>query len=1524
MRQLFPPLQPSNTRFIFRNVNRSTDKDVTGTIADDIEAAIEAHTGTQLEGLRESIVRDHIKKDILPRMPDSSTPLPIDTFHAGPGGHLALRARPGSSGNIIRHFQEGKHEALFQGEIEPIPKDKSGQAKLNYHMWLKVKIRDVATGKILGDGWMSGEYLQGDLKDMVEPEPPVIEPPAPTPAATPAPTPAPTAAPAPPVDTRAGSHIVSATRTHGRIAPLPNQQFDQTIERDLGSDYLMESFKQGSIEALLKALEVIPVAQRPDILGAFFDKLGMADPAKAAAAMAQLNDVLARDRGPLEAQVAAGYDEKIAKAPNPDARSFWEAQKAFFEVSQGTLSPVQAQQKMREAYNQAKHLTLSNLTPEEQAMQAELITKLENYMRQALAMDMIQTVGNNIATGLEEQTELAKLVELAKTNPAEVERRLTNEGFWEMKDNDHEVAFAVNNINSALQYLIAYKYPEDIAAGVVIANPIRHYIQELTANGGVITSTPTWPTPIPSFINFARELELFNDYNSGDEDMGHGSIWNNFDGSRVALGNSYETEGGAFEAGIENINEIGHGIYGLSDEIFGSPNLFEHKGTLGAVDRLNIEKIRNAYANGHYDEARTLAIELIQNRLSAPTQTEINTRRNELLAKKGNKIRAQVRENLLNQDPPVDPSTNIAALHIPKSDGSGDHTDLDELISDKARVVLNDTAVIQLYGEKAANLSTAGLSEHETLAVNILNDINGTGIFDMAAENADWAASIAKTITEIIIIEIATAGTATFIAGAAGVARASHYANNGTRALRFSRGLNTQINGAAFGHTLGQRLLAGTRVGNSISRPVRYAAEGTSIGARSLRLGLHSTAFVEGQHLLHGNLVNPLSAEGAYEIGAIAMTFGVLGGTQRFMRGQSGLLGRTPLAGRYINSLSRSIGTNTQRLAQVNRLGYAGASSLEFGSEVLALHYLASFQETSAVYLHDLTGGAVGFTENQRQAMEETDAWRRWGHEAGVVLGLRTWRATNEALQRTGGEPIPLGRFLSRRTAEAKSPAERGATLVKEFKSLRSEHQLELRNVMGRRERLIREQANKTEAGQRLSNEKQTELVDLNTKVEFLEARIASIDASLAKADLGIGRVRLPSQAEVAELARSGTNLARQSLGLIKEGSVSIRDFIRSTAKNLSPTTKAEANNIVNRASRLLPIREKLGQVFSLVSKAGRERARLYKAEAKILENYTLGVKNLNEANRALKAEKVKAPSVRNSDKIERLTLAREVALTKARDARDAYHDAVQKSVNNDLGLVRKDIATFQAEISTLPANGARAVELQAKVNQLRKIETQLQAERSTRTGESTEPLTEPIVVEPAKAKAKPAPRTPEANRLLSRQLSLNNATPESPLTKTFETNTATTLKHQGRSTGVQVRVNENSSDPAAIGTYTLKLTNSYFNSARRNETTNLRRGETKEIELLNQTLVIRRTGSQIEIHLRPKQNYTVEGLETFTFEVGRTYRVPSAPGQPAARGTFARQEGGNLIFSNQGREVEITKTRIDELVIAGRVSLVD
>jgi len=600
---------------------------------------------------------------------------------------------------------------------------------------------------------------------------------------------------------------------------------------------------------------------------------------------------------------------------------------------------------------------------------------------------MVKTAQNTLLTTFDDYEGLDEFMKLPDS---EKRASLRNEGFSNNADRDYEVAFASSNIHQALMYLIQYQYPIDIDAGVKIDNPVDFYMNHLRTTGGGILKPATAPNPPPLFTDFKEELRLFEEYQSGNEHMGQSSWTNGWTGDKEVM---FEKEGGLLAG---------------SASVFASKDLMNDgaggRAELGAAEKLLLSKIENAEKNGHFQEARALCIEILKKQLDKRTtpaalMTEIAKLEYDIDKKEGSKIRAQARlgveaerDKLIKSGQPIPPSIATPGAMM-------------ATIDTIAKTQIKESAIIEAYGTITDGMdpNDPGLSTLEKSAVQTMHSLNGKG-WKLSAENADFAGSLAKTITEIIMIEVVTAGFASFAGGALGVnaGRATAAAEG---AAHGSRALGLQRYGFAAGSRLRTALFGAGAAPGRIGRAAEYMA-GSTRGATALRTTLHATTFVEMQGALNGEFVEPWSAEGATQIAMMASTFYGLGKMQQFMRGTTraaGNIGRLPAGAAparidrlMLGGVSRRIGRSLADLEARGTAGKIAVSGIEIGSEIGGFYALGAIQEEAAVLAHELTGGAIGFSQTQKEAMQETDGWRKFAAIAAPVLGLRTWRAVKE------------------------------------------------------------------------------------------------------------------------------------------------------------------------------------------------------------------------------------------------------------------------------------------------------------------------------------------------------------------------------------------------------------------------------------------------------------------------------------------------------------------------------------------------
>jgi|GEM_PF-5527633 len=817
-----------------------------------------------------------------------------------------------------------------------------------------------------------------------------------------------------------GLHKAVATREPtGRVATVEHQQYDEHLKQDLSSSILSDNYKLLGVEGLLISLDKMPRDKREKALGDFMTELGKRNPAEAGKLAQSLISTIDGSRTDLATDVIAIYDAKINDpATSRDEKALWEAQKISILFAQGTITQEDAQDKLREMYLKLKTLNPTTLSPELKEMQEKTLEATEKLLRQSTALDMVKTAENTLTTTFDDNENLDEFMKLPTSEQV---ASLRNDGATNNLDRDYEVAFSTSQIHQALMYLIQYKYPVDIDSGKKIDNPVDYYMNELKTSGGGMLKPAGAPLSPPSFVDFASELRLFEKHQEGGEHMGQSSWTNGYRGDK------------------EVFMEGNNGLIEGSKEIFGRKLLLNNNpggnvddlSGLGAVERLLVAKIENAEKNGHFDEARALCIEVIKKQLDKKTsvpamQAEVAKLEYEMDKKEGSKIRAQARLGLEAQKERFEKNNPGAPLPAPLASPGAMMSTIDNITKSQ----LKEAAIIQAYGNLADSMdqNDPSLSTIEKVAVKNLQSLNGKG-WKLSAENAEFAASITKTVVEIVAIEIGTAGGASFIRGLARATTTARVGAGGERTLAASRALTAQrfgvserLRSAGFrlSTSVQNSFLGRNRVtaalGRGFVRTENYLADASTWHARGAQTILHGATFVEMQGALNGELVNPLSADGAYQIGMMAGTFYGLGKMQQFMRGETAAARRVAalptgarasridqlLGGGVSNRIAQTLdrisgtvrtpGTTVLAPGATGVLRRATVSGIEIGTEIGGFYALSDIQEALGVQAYELTGGKVGFSQTQREAMQETDGWRKFAAIAAPVLGLRTWR----------------------------------------------------------------------------------------------------------------------------------------------------------------------------------------------------------------------------------------------------------------------------------------------------------------------------------------------------------------------------------------------------------------------------------------------------------------------------------------------------------------------------------------------------
>lgn len=852
----------------------------------------------------------------------------------------------------------------------------------------------------------------------------------------------------------------------GGIVPSA-EHFNEQIDVKAASSKLMESYTLTGIVALVSGLNKIPENQRQAVLDEVFKQMGEKDPVKAFALM---KEVIKYEREGREEQLLKGLQEKIEKAPTENEKNYWHIQLALFEMGQidekgkPKLSNAESQEKMREVLRLYSELLIDALPDEVQEMAKEQKEYLETTMRRNIAADMVETATLSLEAMMKNKKDADTYVEtsfesLKKESRADIADDLDN---W--YDSDAEVYMSASHVFEALRLLITHQYPKD-AKTEEIQNPIEHYYNKLM--NGQITEikleegesavvndclkdnpeTVVGPQSIDLkalFVDMQKEKNLYEQYQNGEERLGEDGMynaivdtrdkvfgalgvpkggWRTFAGYATALiggpltisfsvpqalGDAFsdnrdtflETNEGGFIQNSGKMFPKNGQLYELMKDVQGDAE------NMGAVEKLQIEKIKQLLIMQHYDEARLLCMSILQDRLDEKLKMRPETMSketelfNSLKEDYGEKINAQVRLQLSQQG--IDDKSFEAK---PMLRPSGEpYKNLDEYINDRVEAILQQKAYIKVQSLNAEEGFTEDdvnkFTAYEKQAYDLLAELDGHGWWDMKEENADIAKVITQTVVEIAIIELVTWGAGTEVSAALA---ASRFAGIGLRVAEFAARV--------------------PRIGGAL---VRIGEYGSTIGGSLAR----ATLFVEAQSAMHGRLVNPASADGAYQIALMAATLGVAGKAQQFMRGTT--VGARALAegvpeglarfspARPLHELSLQFGRVNSWLLSKGKIGTGAASALEVGGEIGALQMLHYAEQEATTNLDDITkflkleeAGLIDKETSERikqyalyrQAIKDPSTWSSFAHTAGIVLGLRGGKAV---AGRLGFAPAPV------------------------------------------------------------------------------------------------------------------------------------------------------------------------------------------------------------------------------------------------------------------------------------------------------------------------------------------------------------------------------------------------------------------------------------------------------------------------------------------------------------------------------------
>ncbi|MBT7736556.1 hypothetical protein HN709_02615, partial [Candidatus Peregrinibacteria bacterium] len=829
---------------------------------------------------------------------------------------------------------------------------------------------------------------------------------------------------------------VSGTRGRARVAPVENMQWDENLEGSLSSSITstLENYKALGINGLLEGMEAVPPQHRGAFLEKFMKEVlqngGTQDLAKV---QEELQRAVKGESDQYGMLYLGSIQARIREAKTKDEKDFWRVQQDLLRLTTGEKWSPNVQSTRENAYKTLKDIDMDKLPKDLREVAKATLKSMELMLRQGMAADMVETSAKTLGVTFGEHEDLEKFMKLSDADKKE---ELSGGIDYEV-----DVYFASMNVYNALMYLIRYKFPLDVEENpkLTIKNPVKYYYDELVKSGGVIAPISFAPEQPPKFIDFESELDLFNQYQDGSEDMGETSVLTDWDGDKEAFGSDHDGLIGASEKVFGLSSFSYEGVFDTS-AFFGGSYLIDSEAkdldSMGGMEQLMLLKIKNATNNGHYDEARDLILEVLGHDLDGMPEAKdpakadrIVALQKEVLEEEGTKLRAQHKLRLEAQAESLEktePNNPLVVLWKTKPG------EFDALVGRLATNQAEEIAVRKFYGELAEKVVDGGnwqtgsweiRGTYKRELLSQLDELNGYGWFDLTAENEDFAASIAITLAEVLIIEAATMGVGGFIAGATGVARAGVGVERtiaGSRALglqgkAWNAGAALRTRTAASGLA---RLPGAARAGAVATRAGTYVADGASWHSRITQNVLHGGAFVEGQAMLHGHVVDPFSVDGAMQIGSMAAMFGVLGKMQQFLRGGTSAArnmagGSTRIIDRVrLGRMSNWLGRTGDRLAQTGRAGRVAVSSTEIAAEITGLHYFADVEQWGMIQAHYMSGGEHGISKTEAEAMMETDAFKRWTHEAAVVIGLRTWRKLKTARKKgpyeydKEGEPI--------------------------------------------------------------------------------------------------------------------------------------------------------------------------------------------------------------------------------------------------------------------------------------------------------------------------------------------------------------------------------------------------------------------------------------------------------------------------------------------------------------------------------------
>jgi len=872
-------------------------------------------------------------------------------------------------------------------------------------------------------------------------------------------------------NTNKSAYLYASTTTTG-IVP-GSDKFTEGIGAARTSTALIESYEGSGLEAFLVGLNAMPQEKRQGALDAVFNKLGKEDPEKAAKL---LKEIINNKKDELRKGIIDQLKEKV-RAASGDEKKYWEIKLLFLDSENpGTMRKIVKlfgeinidalpEDLKVSAKEEKESLDLSL----RQSVSADIVETAQ------LSLDArFKDVNANDTWFVKSLKEL-KDIYLTQGSSSISERMKSG------VDTDAEVYIASSHMMEALRLLITYQYPQDVKKGVKIQNPIKHYHEALARGEIKEIKLPEGQSAVVKdvlkdkeevvtgkidlgnlFCDLSEEDRLFNEFQTGKERVGKMGIWTTIKNTRdavmetvlpkgpwskyagyatlvtplVGAGLLYQVLPDAFaedqtafmEKGEQGMTESSSELFPPLGEIgqFMKENVSGNKDKLGAVERLQLIKVENLIRLGSYDEAKTILVGILKSSLDKKKKidpqkiTDSDEDYKEIYEDYGDKMKAQIRLQLKAQGLDGD---NFPKNKFPCSNG-GKCGNYLQYIDDKVKEVLK-TRVFVMREDEVANSFTdeekSKMTKFEQESLEQLNYLNGHTYKTlwMTKEHADIAIEVAKMVTEIVLIEVATMGMGTYAAAASGAARAGSLAMKAGEVARWSgRG----------------------------GRAIKWVAEGGSFAARGTKSLVHAAAFVQMQNIMNGGEINMMTLQGweqyAIETAKMAGTLAVLGKTQAFLKGETtGAIkaARSIRRGEKLTRLQKvnpltSIGRTSNWLGKANkalrrrgRLGTGAVTAVEIEVEIGAMEALRraefSIGKNAGDAVKFITGKeyeSLKELHDETLAAKEVDAWGSFAHTAGVVLGLRTWGATTKRFT------PPKSRLSGRRSSKRSRKPRRG------------------------------------------------------------------------------------------------------------------------------------------------------------------------------------------------------------------------------------------------------------------------------------------------------------------------------------------------------------------------------------------------------------------------------------------------------------------------------------------------------------------